>query len=388
MKYLLSLLLTCSLIVSCKNKQLFKDFTLGDEETQWKNNIQKGIQNSTLTPNVYDGDTVSYRSNIKYGLDSIPVNIAFNNDGVPFGKLRIITMSLNDSTNSKVVDSNEINKLNQSNCQNIFTYGDKATNELILWYSICPKNRFEKCLSMLTAMNGKCDSTTYTIKNRDTLNYHFHFHNANSTFILTRDIYNEPSNIVPFQFCSVAYLTTKSNEYEKELQTTIADKKMRLKPLEAFSFKGKCEIKEEVDKYGFTDTKLKVSIPLNDECRTSKVENRAVTGMKGTIIFKDAFNEKLDEIQDIEINNIKTLNGEVKAGYNCAVSNTNSTVNSKLYVTGKIFREYLSAAFEPIIYPFHKDRTNKFKFAVKNHSKIHVEYVPTVIVFEDGAIWK
>ena len=358
-------------LTSCKPAPLIPGFPMGLNEKGMNAQIKKNVSDGKFT--LEKNDSNAYNYNWKISDTSIYTRVSFNHDGLIDGKLRITVVNLSDSMTNKDVDESldEVNA-NDAGLDDVFaeSLGPTKTH---LFYFTCPKIKLDMVLLHLHDVYGKEDSITVDRDfDNDTLFVNYHFHDKNSQIVLRRGNIHRPSVYIPFSHISRAYVYQLSKSYDSEFNEIRETKRKQLKPADIISVPISYRIEKNVDKYGYEEISLPLTIDISVRNRHTLFESRRIRSMKGSIVIKDGYGELLESIDNIEYDThdlnseqpgiLHALGDEVIVS---SYSNYRATLNLN-------------------------DRTisPKFKAAVIQGQSFGIEFVPNAIKFSDGTILK
>ena len=359
-------------LTSCNEVPLIHEFPIGMSEKDLSLKINEGlIDGKFVLANTNDSNEFYY--NWKLTDTSLFTKVSFNQDGVIDGKLRITVINLNDSTIVKDLDESldEI-KMRDAAKNNILALNLSPTKSRII-YSTCPKVKLDKVLLHLHELYGKVDSIIVDRGwNNDTAYVKYYFHYKNSEIILRRENILPPSVYIPFSHTASACVYQLSKSYDSEFNEIREMKRKQLKPADIIRVPISYRIERNVDKYGYEEITLPLTIDISIMNRRTLLESRSIRSMKGSIVIKDEYDELLQSIDDIEYDThdlnsqqpgiVHALGGEIIA--------TNSIrYNAALNIKSRTI---------PL----------KFKSAVLQGQAFSLEFIPNAIKFSDGAVLK
>lgn len=397
--FLACILIAGTILSSCKSHQLIPGFTMGMSEQELKSSKENKLATGEFIKSRYSEDSSSFIYNWRLLDTTIYTSVAFNNDGAPFGNLRICVININDSLINRVLPQpyNQV-KYEESDREFILN-ADRGSTGTQIVYSTCPEVKFRRVLAYLQSNYGKQDSITYQINKytvdsypfheahigppsqiimndttavEDTVYTKYHFHNSKSKIVLRRSKIFPPSQIISFSHISSVVVYQMSNSYESELAKIIDEKKKGLKPSDIISAPIYYQLENRKDANGYKATFVMMTMTVGMKNRRTFIESREISSIKGRIVIKDIYDEVLKTIDDVEYE----TNGLTSKypGMDYALDDEAVFGNTTTY--------------HPWLEVSPRFDSQKFQDAIRNNRKLKIEFVPDAIRFLDGSVLK
>jgi hypothetical protein len=331
--------------ISCKSKaDIIPSLAFGQPETEWKTQTASLINDSVMRPRLDYSDT-SYLFTWNIGDTAITVKAKINDDQLREGSLRKLSFSFR-------TDYAEV-KTESSGLGYYVNGGDGTLRDGFH----CKQHTFNKIKDHLEKEYGKPDSVSHTDDGE-----HLWYRESAFDIELIKPILYSPTPSLSTSFYINAGLNVYAKGYQSQFASLLNTRRSSLRPKDVIEieFLAPQIVNERHPDSGREYPAVKL-ISYKEEA-ISRIEDRTIESVKGTLIVTDRFGDVVLELKDIEYNPNSPIKPE----------------QQKLLDLGKTWTVYL----------IKRPETQALRDAVSLKKELKTEFKPTAVYYSDGSVLK